>query len=508
MNILLNEFQLEMPGGATYLPYASGLLAAYAQKNSAIRDLRFYFNEQDSCRKHMDARGYSVSQWNLNRSLQDAEQYPNSRIVFGGPSSSEVKDYPAIIGEGEYAFAKWLDTGSLLSLPYALPNIDDIPSPYTTGLFEGLVGPQSQAIVETVRGCPFGCAYCAWGKGGKAGKNVRMHSLAYVQEEAEWMGINKIKYVFCADGNFGMFTRDVQVAKIYADVKRKYGYPERFRVCFGKNAEESIFETASILAEAGLIKAVTLSRQSTNPIALASVGRGNVSQQTFDRLQDRYAETGIPTYSELILGLPGETYESWKQSIIDSMRRETQLFLYPLSALPGSRLNEIDYRMAYGIRTRRVLLTPAHCIPPAVAEYEDIVVETNTLDPEEWRKAMVLGWLVQLFYSFKLMSETPESIVVACEAVADPSNLADDPQLQAIVTRFYEIADGMLAGKGRCIQDDFWGPCYWEPEEWAYLELCRSNNPEVAADDPEKFATMALLYARKSNMKRNLTTVE
>lgn len=504
MNVLLNEYQLQMPDGAFYLPYASGLLAAYALKyGKRGGELRIAFDRRDM--PHPDAVGYSVSQWNLNRSVEDAlRHHSGTPVVFGGPSAPEVSAHPrhtVIVGEGEEQFMRWLETGKLAPITPLVQDLDDIPSPYVNHMFDYLVRPGAQAIVETVRGCPFGCAYCSWGKGRKQGRAVRFHSLAYVKEEAEWMGANRIRYVFCADGNFGMYPRDVEVAKIYARVKAKYGYPERFRVCFGKNAADTVYETARVLTDAGLVKAVTLSRQSTNPRTLELIGRQNVSQETFDRLQSRYEADGIPTYSELILGLPGETYESFKKSVVDSMRGGTQLFIYPLSVLPGTRLADLDYRVANGIRTKRNLLTPAHCVPPVPNESDDIVVETNTMDPEEWRKAIVLGWLVQLHYSFKLSPLGPQALVDLCESLTELANLEPGSWIRGTVQKLLDHADGMLAGRGRCILDPFWGPCYWEPEEWAYLELCRHKNPELVGDDSQGFAKRALLHARKSNMK-------
>jgi putative methyltransferase len=70
--------------------------------------------------------------------------------------------------------------------------------------------------------------------------------------------------VFCADSNFGMFKRDIEIAGIYAETKAKYGFPEKFRVCYGKGAMDSIFKTVDVLHKAGLAKAVTLSKQSTD----------------------------------------------------------------------------------------------------------------------------------------------------------------------------------------------------------------------------------------------------
>jgi radical SAM superfamily enzyme YgiQ (UPF0313 family) len=472
LKVFLYEKQLEMPGGATYFPFASGLLVAYAKK--FLSDWTFKINEPA---EDPDIAAFSVSLWNKNYCLNKAQQikdkYPECRLVFGGPSVDEVKHLEGaeiIDGEGEAAFLK------SVGIDAEIKELDDIPSPYLSGVFDGING--TQAIVETNRGCPFGCAYCFWGKGSK---RVKFHSMEYVKAEAEWIGINKIPYVFCADGNFGMFSRDPEIARIYADAKKKYGYPEKFRVCYGKNAEESVFETASILAEAGLSKSVTLSPQTRNQKALEIIGRKNIRNDYFDKMQERYENAGIPVYSELILGLPGETYESFKDGLLQTMKSGNQLFVYLCECLPGTKLADPEFMKENGIITRNVLMTPVHCRPVFPQEYEDIVVGTRTMSTWRWKNAAVLSWMVQLFYSFKILDAEPEEILTYC---------IDQMTGQTVVARYFEDkADDILTGRGRC---DLINGIYFEPEEVMYLKYFKTKGDPVEN----------VIYARKSNFKK------
>ena len=523
-HVYLNEYQVQMQDGITYLPYASGLLAAYAKANLLSGEFEFHINEPIL---HVPyAVAVSVSLWNRNAGISAAQQigsqYLKCRFIFGGPSSEEFSHH--ISGEGEASFLTWL-TAPVDHCPIQvsiIKDIDDLPSPYLTGVFDSIVATRRrcQAIIETMRGCPFQCAYCSWGKGEK---KIRLHSLNYIKEEAEWMGINKIPYVFCADGNFGMLPRDPEVARIFARVKQKYGYPEKFRVCYGKNAEDTIFETASILAEAGLAKTVTISRQSTNPATLAAIGRQNVSQETFTNLQARYHVAKIPTYTELILGLPEETYQSFADGIQKSIEHfSTQLLIYPCEVLPSTRLAEPEYQVRYGIKVKQTLLTPVHALPLSPREYEDIIIGTKAMPTEDWRKAFVLSRVVQLFYSLKVFDKFP--LVPFYERLMDFTNLAQAPILQSIILEFYNIANELIAGQGRCQILPRFGSIYWEPEEAAFLTISEDkhkfydelrllfpnliktiniqeeNFPELEGD-PVEFAKQTILYGRKNNMK-------
>ena len=103
------------------------------------------------------------------------------------------------------------DLAKTLNIP-----IDNyFPSPYLTGQFDYLLndGTNYQAIIETNRGCHSGCHYCYWGNK----KKYEFFDMQRIKDEAEWIGRNKIKYVFCADSNFGIFDRDIEIAQIYAD---------------------------------------------------------------------------------------------------------------------------------------------------------------------------------------------------------------------------------------------------------------------------------------------------
>ncbi len=495
--VYFNEFNLPMDK-TVYLPLVSGILQAYAQTfpelNDAFEFMPFLFI-RDTPEKILSrydnpsVAAFSVCIWNHQLSLAVAklvkERFPACRIVFGGPQVlADDKDrYPfidhIILEEGEKKFVKWL--GSLIGAEIKCDHhtLDDFPSPYTAGLFDLTLKDYPdvnfQAIVESNRGCPFACNFCYWGQGFEE-KKVRQHSLKYVRDEADWIARNNIKYIFLADANFGMFDRDQEVAKIYVEAKQKYSFPEKVRVCYGKNQEEKVYKTAKILSAAGLAKAITLARQSNDLQVLANIDRANIKLSVYSGLQERYHRDGIPTYTEIILGLPGETVETFKKGIAEIMGSATQLFIYHCSILPNTEMANPEYIKKYGIKTVRVPLAEIHCAvrkPEHVVEYEDIIIQTNSMSAAEWVDCCVFSWVMQLKQSFN-------------------TDVTKDE-----LHRFYRIAEDITRGASRGQVDFRFGNIYWEPEELAFLRICYDSG--TIRGDLREFARDVVLFGRKSN---------
>lgn len=498
-------FESNIPmAGTVYLPFVSGILQAYAQSfpiiNQSYKFMPYIFVRDTPLNmiKYVDdphIMAFSVCIWNHQLSLTVAkivkDKWPLCKIVFGGPQvlADDCKRYPfidyIIQEEGEKKFVKLLANLLGININLSQHGLDNYPSPYTKGLYDRTISNNPllnfQAIVETNRGCPFTCSFCYWGQGFEE-KKVRHHSLKYVQAEAEWIGKNKIKYIFMADANFGMYERDQEVAKIYVKTKEKYGYPEKIRVCYGKNKTENVYKTAKILHQAGLTKAITLAKQSHSSFALDAIKRSNIKLETYNDLALRYHSEGMSTYTELILGLPGETKESFKKGVEEIINTPTQLFVYHCTILPNTEMADSSYIKKHGIKTVRVPLTEIHGEirkPQYVVEYEDIVIETNTMSTEDWIECAVYAWEVQLRHVFGI-EHVPEWT----------SNW------------FKSIAVGVVRGNSRAQYDPGFGDIYWEPEEMAYLLICLSQG--LINEDPKEFARKTVLWGRKSKITQVL----
>ena len=529
--VYFNEFNILM-GTSTYLPLVSGLLRAHAENSPIVQDVYtfapylFHLGPLDDVLKQYNApavAAFSLSMWNEQLSLRVAkavkERFPECLIVFGGAqvphdarcymSEHDFVDI-AVRGEGEESFTdileRFADGGSYEGIPGTTwrtedgelrlnpeerpfnRDLDVYPSPYLNGLYDDLMATRQdltfQAIIETNRGCPFKCTFCYWGKGGLSRK-YRYHSLERVKAEIEWMGQRGIRYVFNADSNFGMHRRDMEIAEFLVETKKRYGAPEKFRTCYGKNTDEKIYAIGNLFRANDMEKGITISYQSYDDIVQTNIKRDNIKLSSAEELQRKFNEQDIPIYTELILGLPGETPASWFNGVdrILESGLKNQLFIYICQVFPNTELGDPAYQKRFGVRTRRIEINEIHARlrdPSWVPEYEDIVIQTDSMTTEEWRRMLIFSWVTMLFHSLKvgffLCGYLHRRHGIAYSDFL--SHIADGRFCQSacpILTRETEIFAGkteaLLAGHGRGCEFPEYGNIYWDEEEASFLRI-------------------------------------
>jgi len=437
-------------GKQQYLPYSVGMLASYVKQFEDLWErceFKGFLYKRDAVNAvvdqiaAVDILGLSCYMWNYRLNMALAEEvrrrHPDCLIVVGGPHVPDrlgdfFERHPyldiAVHGEGEMTFCEILqariegrDFRELQGLSYhdrksrrvhqtprrlRLDNLNVIPSPYLTGIFDHLIGGikdvEWHVMWETNRGCPFSCAFCDWGSA--IASKVRQFDMNRLLNEIHWFADHKIGWLFGCDANFGILPRDRELAQALAQAKREAGYPQDFRVCFTKNSNNKVFDVAKILHDAEMSKGISLSMQSLSPDALRNVKRSNIKLDVFHELQRRYLKEGMVTYSELIIGLPGETYESFVEGldILLDQGQHSGINIYNCSIMPNAEMGGPEYQKTFQIRTIELPIFQAHSdrLDPwdTITEYEPIVIATNTLTVEEWRKTYHFAWAVQCFH--------------------------------------------------------------------------------------------------------------
>ena len=233
--------------------------------------------------------------------------------------------------------------------------MSEIPSPYLSGTFDKLMennkGESWLASWETNRGCPFSCAYCDWGSA--TNSKVSKMEMERLYDELVWFGVNKIEFLFVCDANFGMLQRDYDLVKKAIEVKNTFGYPHVISVQATKNARERSYKVQKLLYDGGLHKSVNIAMQATDNDTLKNIHRDNISNKDYEILQKRFIKDGIPTYSDLIIGLPGDNYKKFKESVnvLFRLGQHYRVQFNNLSILPNAPMAKPEYIEKYDIRT-------------------------------------------------------------------------------------------------------------------------------------------------------------
>ena len=432
------------------LPYAVSVLHAYVCENQEIMDnfeFPMYIFEKKRISQVVNelvepyALFFSCYIWNYeyNKALakEIKQLYPQALIVFGGHNVpmdyiKALEELPfadyIIVGEGERPFEDLLlfflgkkEKGNLHNIAYWNQNhqpvcnqwenyiTDRIVSPYQHGLFDSIIEKYQNiyrfsATLETNRGCPFHCGYCDWGLN-KA--RVRFASKSQVFQDIVWMSEHGIYECYGADSNFGMFESDLRFAQIFSECKAKTGYPKSFFVSFSKKSNERVLEIASVLKKAHMLQGATLSFQSLNPSTLTAIGRKNLDLTYFKKLMRQYHLRKIPTYSELILGLPMETEKSFKKGIgsLIECGQHSSIDVYECCVLPNSDMGQPKSIEKYGIVSQRLPFRRFDVKEDEeVQEYASIVVETSTMSKEAWKSCNLFFNIVTALH-FKKLSQ-------------------------------------------------------------------------------------------------------
>ncbi len=432
----------------TYIPYSVGCIQAYCQKNEIISsEYRFgkFIYTREAPEKVIELLDnpfmvlFSCSVWNTeyNKTVAKAikEAYPSCLITFGGHNVSNNENYlrdndfidflTHRFGEEptegileSLATGKSLDeipnisyrneAGEIVTTAYAPQTGTDYPSPYLEGTFDEILKDDIvfSALFETNRGCPNSCSFCDWGS---LKSKVRLFPMERVFAEIDWFVEHKIEFVFCTDGNFCLFNRDEEIADYIVHCKNTYGYPKMFRVCFTKNKFDFVFDIGTKFFKNGLDKAQTLSFQSMNEQVLKNVGRKNISTEKFRELMLKYNEINISTFSELILGLPGETYETFCEgvNILIENGQHYAINIYPCELLPNAEMGQKAYQEKFGIKSTRVPFKLIHSNESQkkddIVEYSEYITSTDAMSEEEWAKSLLFASYIQGLHNLGLL---------------------------------------------------------------------------------------------------------
>ena len=258
--------------------------------------------------------------------------------------------------------------------------------------FDGKLTP----MLQTNRGCPFHCTFCTDGR--DEVNKVNNFSIGRVQSEIQYVAEHIPKNthsLHISDLNFGMYPRDIEICESLAKIQEKFDYPKYIKCTTGKNQKDKIIKAIKKLNSS---LRVTMSVQSLDSDVLNNIRRDNISVDHMLALYPAIKEAELQTTSEVILGLPGETYSNHIQTLRDLIRAKMdEIVVHTCMLLDGSEMNLPEERKKWGMKTKfRALQRDFAELSSGkkVIEYEEVVVGSNTMTFEDYIKLRNLAFII------------------------------------------------------------------------------------------------------------------
>jgi len=292
----------------------------------------------------------------------------------------------------------WNEKNQMTYSEERLTNLDEIPSPYLNGLLDKFFDGRLSPMISTNRGCPFTCSFCV--DGTDLVRQVNQFSLERVNEELDYIAQHvpkNIHSMIITDLNFGMIPRDLETCKKINEIQQKYDYPHYITCTTGKNAKERVIE--AIKNVNGALE-FSVAVQSMDQQVLKNIRRSNISVEHMIDLTPALKEANIQSSSEVILGLPGETYSSHITTLRNLVNAQLDdIVVYSCMLLPGSELATPKERKKWGFKTKfRILPRDFAELSNGkkTIEIEEIVISSDTLSFDEYVELRSLAFSISV----------------------------------------------------------------------------------------------------------------
>ncbi len=316
---------------------------------------------------------------------------PIDGCVFIHPSTRE-DDEPQLLGG---------------TLPDRIRDLSSVPSPYLTGMMDEFFDGRLTPFLETNRGCPFTCSFCHTGddyfqKTNTFSLDRTRDEIEYIAPRAAALGITNLHM---ADTNFGMYPRDKEIAVMLHDSREKYGWPMHIMATTGKNNKERVINVANILKEA---LPISMAMQSMDSNVLKTIRRSNIKLDAYEAINRHLNSMGRTSVAEMILGLPGETRETFLRGINQVIEASvSRITIYTLMLLDGTEFKDPQYRSDNGI-IGKYRIVPRNFTDVAgtlVFDYEEAGIQTNHMSFDDYLYCRGYSLIVEVLHNDRVFEE-------------------------------------------------------------------------------------------------------
>jgi len=394
-----------------------------------------------------DIIGLGIYTWNIDIVLENAKwyrkNYPNALIIAGGPSAEATKEFfensPAIdlviLGPGIEIFRRVIDCRidggqikEIEGISYfkdgevirnkplnrrhdpLLINIVENFRDELTDLINQYHKLYRKVIFQSyfLHGCPYSCSFCE--QGTKLWNKINRRPLEHLYKEIDFLvQFKDIEYEIL-DQNFGITEEYIDLTKYFIE-KNKHHNVGLISPTMAKNNIKIVFELLEMIHNSGTPqdkpRLAYIALQDTNPDVLRLNGRPPSNE--FERIERFKEATKFQKYKvnqvDIILGLPGQSYDSLSVTLYDLLHHGLLTPLPPnlYRVQPNTTLSAEDNKIWY--KKQKVWHRQTHVMGLKFVEFDDTdysqssnfveyLVESDTINSTE---------IITAYYMFTLL---------------------------------------------------------------------------------------------------------
>jgi len=358
--------------------------------------------------------GFSCFMWNMSHMLSIAKiikkKHPDIKIIFGGPEVSykaqeilEQNEFVDIVAvnDGEESFFELVqyyslgvsDLSQIKGIVYRknnvvitnqgrVTNLTNLPSPYLSGLID-LTDRKKSYIVETLRGCPFRCAYCSYHLGNYS--QVRFFPIEKAAQEFKLLLKSNVPHLIVTDDNFNINeVRAIELLKTVIKFQKKTSIDVYLNIYIRRLGKEFL----DLLSKTKI--SLTIGIQTANAATLERISRPAKIELLEENLL-LLNNAHLPFELQFIVGLPGDTYEDFVKNIEWGLRfHPHKISFFTLSIIEGTKFYDKadEYKFSY-------IKYPPYTI-----------TKTPTFTPQQISKSKKIFDVVNIFYNLGLLRKT------------------------------------------------------------------------------------------------------
>ncbi|MFT7003378.1 MAG: hypothetical protein ACJAWW_000724 [Sulfurimonas sp.] len=419
--------------------------------------------------------GIGVYIWNateVNELLHIIKKVsPNTKVILGGPEVTyepfrvnfDEADF-IIQGEGDIAFYE-LCKNITNNIPIesriikmALPSLEQISLPYKYYTDDDIKN--RYIYVEVSRGCPFTCEFCL----SSMDEKVRAFDLDAVLAEFEilWQrGARNFKFID-RTFNLNMLTANKILDFFLAKDEEYFAHFEVIPDHFPASIKDKIksFSDGALQLEIGI--------QTLNPEIAKNISRQLKLDKIKENIRFLENETHAHIHLDLIVGLPGETLESFGMNLDELVSLSScEIQIGILKKLSGTAINrhDLQHGMVYSNKP------PYDILKNAQLSFNDIQIMKRfarfwdlTYNSGNFKKSVLLLWknesVYENFYAFSawMYTQTDSTWKISLQRLGELLfiYLKDVKCLDAQMIASIMLSD-MMKLKGRAV------PSYLKP---------------------------------------------